>query len=301
MMFPASLQMPSKIACSATSVGGAPSGATQLSPNSRYKNVDLEPNQVFGPTGQPMQKMERLPRSSFVELCGEIFLASATKCSDDNSSSDASSSQQHEEQIEFDFETTTNKNNATGEDGSKPSEYDILVGRHKNAFNHVGNRRFRLVISSFLPKYFDSPSRTHRARLVLEIIQSIQCTGGRFVKEVKGVLVELNDKEKRNKVGHALRDAARAHKNSKVLSTSSCGPSSPSASSAARNFIKKQQQYQKQLAKMSAANPKTFSMVTSLNKVPCVKTGGDITNSPFNDDDIGVDFPIDLDLLLSMP
>ena len=91
------------------------------------------------------------------------------------------------------------------------TDYDVLVGRHKLAFNHVGNRRFRVIVSMFLPRYFEHTSRRERSVLNLEIVETIQRAGGRFFKEIKpGQLVEISEKEKRNKVGHALRDAAAA-------------------------------------------------------------------------------------------
>ena len=97
------------------------------------------------------------------------------------------------------------------------TEYDILCGRNKLAFNHVGNRRFRVTISLFLNQYFQKPGRTDRSILILRILDTINKAGGHFLKEenVKGsstsYWVELSEKEKRNKIGHALRDAAAAH------------------------------------------------------------------------------------------
>jgi hypothetical protein len=89
--------------------------------------------------------------------------------------------------------------------------YDVLVGRHKLAFNHVGNRRFRVVVSMFLPRYIQNPSRQERSLLILEIVETISRAGGHFLKQNKyQQLVEISEKEKRNKVGHALRDAAAA-------------------------------------------------------------------------------------------
>jgi hypothetical protein len=91
------------------------------------------------------------------------------------------------------------------------SELDILVGRNKDAVNHHGNKRFRCIVSSFLPKYFEKECRTQRCRQVLDIIATIQLSGGRFLKQSPcGHWVILRQKEKQNKVGHALRDAASA-------------------------------------------------------------------------------------------
>ena len=110
--------------------------------------------------------------------------------------------------------------------------YDILCGRNKLAFNHVGNRRFRVTISLFLNQYFQKPGRTDRSILILHILETIHKAGGRFLKEEtnshgndddsmstssststsnSSYWVELSEKEQRNKIGHALRDAAAAH------------------------------------------------------------------------------------------
>ena len=105
------------------------------------------------------------------------------------------------------FEDLTNNNI----NSIKLTNSDVLVGRHRQAFNHVGNRRFRVVVSMFLPRYFQNTSRRDRSILNLEIVETVQRSGGRFLKENKfGQLVEISEKEKRNKVGHALRDAAAA-------------------------------------------------------------------------------------------
>ena len=90
------------------------------------------------------------------------------------------------------------------------SEFDIMCGRHKKALHHEGNRKFRALISTFLPRYFQYSGRVDRAILALDIMEAVGKSGGYFLKQNRdsGEWVELNEKEKRNKVGHALRDAA---------------------------------------------------------------------------------------------
>lgn len=91
--------------------------------------------------------------------------------------------------------------------------YDVLVGRHRLAFNHPGNRRFRVIVSMHLARYHQHPDRKQRSRLIAEIVETIEHAGGCFLKETKSdQLEEISEKEKRNKVGHALRDAAAAAK-----------------------------------------------------------------------------------------
>lgn len=114
--------------------------------------------------------------------------------------------------------------------GYKLTGYDILCGRHKSAFNHVGNRRFRVTVSIFLSRYLRTPSRLDRSLIMMEIIDTIKEAGGHFLKSIKGgQWIEICNKEIRNKVGHALRDAAAAvnaaanHKRAEIRSLKSMG------------------------------------------------------------------------------
>ena len=150
------------------------------------------------------------------------------------------------------------------------TDQDILVGRHKAAFNHIGNRRFRAIISSFLPQYFERKTRKDRSKLILEIVDTIQLAGVNFLKLTpEGRYEEITENEKRNKVGHSLRDAAGASRSNKSI-----------AKKAKKTLTKKRSQ---KPLKVSLPNLK------------------DDISSLLDDDSIGVDFPIDLDLLLSMP
>jgi hypothetical protein len=149
------------------------------------------------------------------------------------------------------------------------SELDILVGRSRNAVNHQGNKRFRRIVSSFVPQYFEKDCRTTRCRLVLDIIAAIELSGGRFLKQSPcgcGRWVVIGQKEKRNKVGHALRDAASAARSHHQ----------PNASTT-RN------------AKHLPPPP--------LSVAKAEKESG---LSLFEDHTIGVDFAVDLDLLILM-
>jgi hypothetical protein len=161
-------------------------------------------------------------------------------------------------------------------DCSPISELDILVGRNKDAVNHQGNRRFRCIVSSFLPKYFEKDCRTRRSLLVLDIIAAIQLSGGRFLKQSPcgcGHWVVLGQKDKRNKVGHALRDAAsaaRAHGKPNTESSTS-------------------------------TNITRHTMQLPHSPLSVAEAGKASYSSPFEDHTIGVDFPVDLDLLMLMP
>ena len=217
----------------------------------------------------------------------------------------------HIQQQYLSVNNTTTKENSSNDFAL--TEYDILVGRHKLAFNHVGNRRFRAVISSFLPKYFESTSRTARARLVQDIINSIELAGGRFVKQAdpkvdNGELIEITLKEKRNKVGHAIRDAAKSSG-----SSSSCSSSITKVSKTSNKGLKKQS-----ISSSKKLSMQTLSLPTvipssiifpaelledkNINKIKNNSTDNndDELLSLLSDDSIDLDIPVDLDLLLSI-
>jgi len=90
--------------------------------------------------------------------------------------------------------------------------YDVLCGRHRLAFNNIGNRRFRVTVSLFLDRYMEAPTRQEKSLIVLSVAGIVKSTVGRFMKwnSAKTEWVELNDKKTREKVGHALRDMALA-------------------------------------------------------------------------------------------
>jgi cobalamin biosynthesis protein CobT len=69
-----------------------------------------------------------------------------------------------------------------------------------------------VTISIFLGRYLQANSRVDRSKVIIEIAQTIHDAGGHFLKENKkgGGWIETSNKEARNKVGHALRDAASA-------------------------------------------------------------------------------------------
>jgi hypothetical protein len=90
------------------------------------------------------------------------------------------------------------------------TNYDVICGRSKFAFSNFGNRRFRVTIALFLDDYVTNTSGYDRSRLTQKIMNLIwyDC-GGRFLKNYQNrAWVELDEVSIRNKVAHALRDAA---------------------------------------------------------------------------------------------
>mmetsp|Transcript_15711 Transcript_15711/g.25445 ORF Transcript_15711/g.25445 Transcript_15711/m.25445 type:complete len:447 (-) Transcript_15711:192-1532(-) len=95
--------------------------------------------------------------------------------------------------------------------------YDVLGGRHKEVFNFVGNRRFRLLVSNHLSEYDVAETKTEKANVIMTLCHKLKNEEGmRFLKRQQGNVdegeyyIELSDAQVRKKVGHCLRDMSVA-------------------------------------------------------------------------------------------
>ena len=77
------------------------------------------------------------------------------------------------------------------------------------AYSHVGNRRFRVIVSMNRERYQNCKSRDAKTRITTEIIKSIRESGGRFLQknEATGLYEDVGDEYAHEKVSHALRSA----------------------------------------------------------------------------------------------
>ena len=96
----------------------------------------------------------------------------------------------------------------------EPSNYDIICGRGKACYDHIGNRRFRITADINLHKYMNAASRFEKSLVVNSIVDQIKETSssscGGFVKKdpLSGRWYALGDEPSREKIGHTLRVAA---------------------------------------------------------------------------------------------
>lgn len=90
-----------------------------------------------------------------------------------------------------------------------PNDFDILLGRDKASCHHVGNKRFRVVVSINRERYQSCDSREAKTRITSEVIASIRESGGRFLKknETSDEYEDVGDVIAHEKVSHALRSA----------------------------------------------------------------------------------------------
>ena len=99
--------------------------------------------------------------------------------------------------------------------------YDVLCGRDKSVFNHVGNRRFRVSLALWIPRYEEAQTKSQKASVIAALCNMLQNEAGvRFLKrheEGQGdnktvYYMELSATQTKKKVGHAIRDMSVARK-----------------------------------------------------------------------------------------
>ena len=90
----------------------------------------------------------------------------------------------------------------------QPAPYTVIVGRGKEPKENVGNKRLRVLATSFLPSYSTAMDRRTKTRIVSSIVDMVRNSpGGSFVKHAKdGRWYEVNEAVAREKVGYIFRD-----------------------------------------------------------------------------------------------
>ena len=89
-----------------------------------------------------------------------------------------------------------------------PLPYSVIIGRGKLGTHNVGNRRLRILASTFVSKYSQARSKVEKTTTVSQIVEIIQeaCPVGAFIKLANGQWWEVDDHTAREKVGYVLRD-----------------------------------------------------------------------------------------------
>jgi hypothetical protein len=100
--------------------------------------------------------------------------------------------------------------------------FQQICGRGKINFDHVGNRRFRVIVAMNLTRYVEAKTRTDKSTVVNNIVDQIwdASPNGGFVKrDASGLWSVAPTPVAREKVGHALRDCITAPLRRKSKST----------------------------------------------------------------------------------
>jgi hypothetical protein len=89
----------------------------------------------------------------------------------------------------------------------EPSDYSVICGRGKENFNHIGNRRFRILTSMSMERYSRTDNnKATKSAIVSEIVAIVRQAGGNFCKYKTGEWYEVGDYYAREKVSSLLRD-----------------------------------------------------------------------------------------------
>lgn len=91
----------------------------------------------------------------------------------------------------------------------QPGPHDVICGRGKLAWNHPGNRRFRLAVEMSIDKYSSADTKLEKSLIVSGIIESVRHASpdAGFVKhDSDGRWYIVSDQLAREKAGQCLRD-----------------------------------------------------------------------------------------------
>ena len=94
-------------------------------------------------------------------------------------------------------------------DNFEPSPYSVLIGRGKACTEATGNKRLKVIVSTFLDEYSQAAeSRIEKTIIVSKIIDMVRdaTPRGAFIKQEDGIWWEVSDHVARERVGSMLRD-----------------------------------------------------------------------------------------------
>ncbi|KAG7362021.1 hypothetical protein IV203_025687 [Nitzschia inconspicua] len=89
-----------------------------------------------------------------------------------------------------------------------PRATDVVCARGRQFFNHPGNKRYRVLINSAIKRYASACNKMEKTLVVLDIIEKVHKSNGRFIKREKkgGPWVEADEIFAREKCTQSLRD-----------------------------------------------------------------------------------------------
>ena len=93
---------------------------------------------------------------------------------------------------------------------SMPGQYDVICGRGKIANNHSGNKFYREIIKTAIPRYNEANTKIGKTIIVSAIFDEINTRssdGGFIKKNSDGYYYQVTDHFAREKIGQSLRDS----------------------------------------------------------------------------------------------
>jgi hypothetical protein len=103
----------------------------------------------------------------------------------------------------------------------EPGPDDVICGRGKKCYNHIGNERFRHRVLTFLEEYSLAKSKLDKSGVLSKVVDEVrqQSPNGGFVKQDEyGKWHEVGDFLAREKTSQSFRDALHERYKSSNLS-----------------------------------------------------------------------------------
>lgn len=90
----------------------------------------------------------------------------------------------------------------------EPKTFDVLCGRGRDCYEHVGNKEFRDMIDANVRLYEETTTKHERGTIVTGIVRHIRKNGGNFLRfdNQQQTWIELPEYEARQKVGQTIRE-----------------------------------------------------------------------------------------------
>jgi hypothetical protein len=81
----------------------------------------------------------------------------------------------------------------------EPKTFDVLCGRGRDCYEHVGNKEFRDMIDSNVRVYAETETKQERGTIVTGIVRRIRKNGGSFLRfdNEQQIWIELPEYEAR--------------------------------------------------------------------------------------------------------
>jgi len=94
--------------------------------------------------------------------------------------------------------------------GFQPGFYDILIGRGKRCYEHIGNKNFLVLVASKLNEYSTASSKSQKTKILASIISEIKMRSPHsgFIKMgSNGLWYQVEENAAREKISQTFRDA----------------------------------------------------------------------------------------------
>lgn len=90
---------------------------------------------------------------------------------------------------------------------STTRQTDVLLGRGKRYYEHLGNVRLRYLVESLAVTYNNAKNTAEKKTITSQVVSLVHQSGGRFLKDKSGAgWIEVDDEAARLKVSHIFRN-----------------------------------------------------------------------------------------------